>query len=272
MVSTKRKGQALGVGVIAVAVIGAGILINSIASVGVGEKAVLTTFNKVDNKVLSSGYSMKSPFTDLHTMSIRQQKSEQFTMANVYNVDQQNVTIDFSVIYSLPNADKALIDIYKNYSGDPFQSFALGRIKAAVMAVSGKYSTMDMVKKHDQFKNEILVAAQKNVGDILTINDVIIPNITFDKEIEDAIKSKQIAQQTAQKAQYELVQAKVDAQASIVKATADATAKQLMAVALAKSPQVARLEEIKKWNGLLPLNAKTIIIGNDAKQLITSQE
>ena len=101
--------------------------------------------------------------------------------------------------------------------------------------------------------------------------DVPITNITFDAEYTAAIKAKQVAQQNAQKAEYVLQQAQIDAQAAVAKAQGEAKALTVKAQAISRSPQVVRLNEIEKWNGLVPLNAKTVIIGSDAKSLIDTK-
>lgn len=253
----EKKGYALPI-VIGIALTCLILISTSTALVGVGEKGVLEQFGKVSNNVLQSGINFKSPFQKVHIMNIKRQKSEDYQMKDVYNVDQQNVTIDFQVIYSLPSSDKALIDIYKNYNGDPYVNFALARIKEAIKTITGQYTTTDMVTKSNEFKTKVIAESQKNIGDILTIDDVIIPNITFDKEIEAAIKEKQVAQQESEKAKYKLVQAKIEAQTTVAKAEGEAKALKVKADAISKSPGVVKLEEIKKWDGKFPLNAKVI--------------
>ena len=228
------------------------------ALVGVGEKGVLEQFGRVSNHVLQSGFNLKSPFQTVHIMNIKRQKSQDYQMQNVYNVDQQNVTVDFQVIYSLPGSDKALIDIYKNYNGDPYDNFALARIKEAIKTITGQYTTIDMVTKSDEFKTKVIAEAQKNIGDILTIDDIIVPNITFDKEIETAIKQKQVQQQEAEQKKYELIKAQQDAQITLTKAKASAESLRIQADAIAQNPQIVRLKEIEKWDGKFPLNAKVI--------------
>jgi len=248
--------------VAAVAVI-AGLLViyNCSALIGVGEKGVLEQFGKVSNTVLQSGINLKSPFQRVHIMNIKRLKSEDFQMKDVYNVDQQNVTVDFQVIYSLPNSDKSLIDIYKNYNGDPFANFALARIKEAIKTVTGQYTTINMVTKSDEFKAKVIAEAQKNIGDILMVDDVIIPNITFDKEIETAIKAKQVAAQESEAKKYELQKAQQDAQIIITKAKASAESLRIQADAIKSNPGIVRLKEIEKWDGKYPLNAKVISSG-----------
>ena len=96
---------------------------------------------------------------------------------------------------------------------------------------------------------------------VINLLDTPITNIKFDPDYETAIKAKQVAQQNAQKATYVLQQAQVDAQSAIAKAKGEATALTVKAQAIAKSPQVVRLEEIKAWDGHIPLNAKTVMMG-----------
>lgn len=251
--------------VVATLALGVIAVLSCTSVIGVGEKGILEQFGTVSDRVLQSGFNFKSPLQSVHIMSIKQQKSEEYVMDNVYNVDQQNVTVDFQVIYSLPNDDKALINIYKNYNGDPYQAFALARVKEAIKSITGTYTTLEMVTKSDEFKTKVIAEAQKNIGNIVTINDIIIPNITFDAEIEKAIKDKQVAQQEAEQAKYRLVQAKIEAETAIAKAKGEATALKVKADAISKNPYIVKLKEIEKWDGHYPLGIK--MVGGNAVAL-----
>lgn len=263
MIRSKRRGEADILGVLGfVFTVGVVLIFFGTTIVGVGQKAVLEQFGTVSDNVLSSGFHFKSILQGVHTMNIKQQVSEDIKMENVYNVDQQNVTVDFQVIYNLPKTDAELVSLYKNYNGNPFENFALGRIEQAIKTVTGRYNTQQIVTNSNKFKVEILEEARKNVDDIVTINDIVIPNITFDAEIEKAIREKQIAQQNAEKAKYKLVQAKIDADTAVAKAEGTAKSLQIKANAIKANPAVVRLTEIEKWNGVIPLGAKSVVLGN----------
>ena len=259
----KRKGQAASTIVLGVlGVIAIGTILSSVASVSIGDKAVLTSWNKVDAKVLSSGFSVKAPWTEVHSMNIRQQKSDIFKMYNVYNVDKQSVTVDCEgIIYNLPSDDKSLKDLYANYSGDPFRSFVLPKVKSAIMTVTGRYNVDDIVHQHDKYVNEIMEVAQKNIGDIVTIDSIIIPNVTLDKEIEKAIRDKQVAAMNIQTARNNLEKAKVQAQTAVATAKGEAEAKLLMAKAVTNNQSVVELSRIEKGQDMIPMGAKVVYIG-----------
>ncbi len=77
-------------------------------------------------------------------------------------------------------------------------------------------------------------------------------NVTFSKEYEKAIEAKQVAQQRAEQAKYELQQAQVEAEKKVATARGEAQAIQIRGEALAKNPTVIELELITKWDGKAP--------------------
>jgi len=84
----------------------------------------------------------------------------------------------------------------------------------------------------------------------VVVDSVNITDFHFSDEFAQAIERKQIAQQRALQATYELQQAKVLADQRIVEATAQAQAQKLLQQTL--TPEIIQQQAIAKWDGHLP--------------------
>jgi len=234
---------------------------NPIYFVQSGEKAVIKRFGVVSQDFVNEGMHLKIPFIDsVFTVSVIPQTVA--CESDTYTKDNQPIDVKYSVLYLKPKTDIANTVI--RYQGNPYETFAAPKIGDAFKAVAGKYTASEFVTKRELIRREFLEQARlssinaedgKQVIDIL---DTPITNVEFDPQYEEAIKAKQVAQQNAQKAEYTLQQARIDAQAQVAKAEGEAKALTVKAQAIARSPQVVRLNEIEKWDGHYPLNAKVI--------------
>ena len=73
----------------------------------------------------------------------------------------------------------------------------------------------------------------------VTIDNVSIVNFNFSEAFDQSIEQKQVAQQNAQKAEYELQTATTQAQAQDVQART-------------LTPEYLQLQAIQKWDGHMP--------------------
>jgi regulator of protease activity HflC (stomatin/prohibitin superfamily) len=82
------------------------------------------------------------------------------------------------------------------------------------------------------------------------VDSVNITDFHFSTQFAQAIEQKQVAQQRAQQAQYELQQAKVVAEQKIVEAHAQAEAQKLLQQTI--TPEIIQQQAVAKWDGHLP--------------------
>lgn len=237
------------------------LYVNPVYFIQSGEKAVIKRFGVIRQEVINEGMHIKIPFIDsIFTINITPQTVG--CESETYTKDNQPIDVKYSVLYLKPKNDIANTVI--RYQGNPYEAFAEPKIGDAFKSVAGKYTASEFVTKREVIRREFLSeakAATINSEDgkpVIDILDTPITNVEFDPQYEEAIKAKQVAQQNAQKAEYVLQQAKIDALAQIAKAEGEAKALTVKAQAIAKSPQVVRLNEIEKWDGHYPLNAKVI--------------
>lgn len=120
------------------------------------------------------------------------------------------------------------------------------------------YNAEEVIEKREPIRLSILRACKDQLNEVVEINDVVLVNIAFSDVYEKAIEQKQVAQQEALRARYELDRAKTEAQRAIETARGEAEAIRVRGEALKDNPGVAQLEAIKKWNGVSP---QTVVIG-----------
>ena len=111
----------------------------------------------------------------------------------------------------------------------------------------------EIIANRDKIRgSEALKAAQERLMGFVEVQDLSIVNVAFSEDYEKAIESKQVAQQRAEQAKYELQQAEVEAEKKVASAKGEAEAIQIRGDALAKNPAVIQLELINKWDGKAP--------------------
>jgi prohibitin 2 len=131
------------------------------------------------------------------------------------------------------------------------------KILDALKAETAKYEAAEIIGNRDKIRSETFKAAQERLAGFVEVQDLSIVNVEFSADYEHAIEAKQVAQQRAEQAKYELQQAEVEADKEVASAKGEAAAIQIRGDALAKNPQVIQLELINKWNGESPTTLVT---------------
>jgi prohibitin 2 len=145
------------------------------------------------------------------------------------------------------------VQIFKQFSGDPFDSLIAPRVQEAIKEVTALQTAEQIVKNREEIKQKTLAAARQKIGDILTIEDIVIRNIDLSAELERAIEAKMVAEQQAAQARFSQVQAQVEAETAIIKATGEAEAIRVRGEALKLNPAFLRWQIVDRWNGKSPL-------------------
>jgi prohibitin 2 len=164
-----------------------------------------------------------------------------------------NITLAVQTRITKENA----AEIFKNFGAD-YMSQASPKILDALKAETAKYDAAEIIANRDKIRSETFKAATQRLQGFVDVQDFSIVNVTFSADYEHAIEAKQVAQQRAEQAKYELQQAEVEAQKQVATAKGEAEAIQIRGDALAKNPQVIQLELINKWDGKSP---ETLVTG-----------
>jgi prohibitin 2 len=215
-----------------------------------GTRGVLVTLGKVSPEPLTEGFGTKSPFiSHVQTVLIRQQTRD--LPAECYSSDLQQVNIQLRVLFRIPEA--SVVKIYQDYAGDPFDSLVAPRVQEALKEVTAMQSAEQIVKKREEIKTHALASTREKLKTLLTIEDIVLENITLSKELETAIESKMVQEQEAAKARFTQLKSQIEADTAIIKAKGEAEAIRIRGEALRDTPGLIQLQIVEKWDGRAPL-------------------
>jgi prohibitin 2 len=238
------------IGVALLLFIGIIVASTSTYTVNPGFRGIEVTLGKVSPAFKPEGFGLKTPFiTQIIPVEIRQRTSP--TKAACYSSDLQQVTMDLKILFRTP--ESSVVKIFQEYSGNPFDSLIAPRVMEAMKEVTAQMSAEQIVKRREEIKTKALALAKLKVGDMLTIEDLVIENIELSPELETAIEAKMVQEQEAAKARFTQQKAEIEAETAIIKAKGEAEGIRVRSEALKLSPQFIELQIVEKWDGRTPL-------------------
>ena len=272
--------------------IGIIFLANSCSSVPAGHTGILTTFGKVEDRILTEGLNWKSPFQKVVKMDNRTQKKvEEF---QAFSSDIQEVDIMLAVNYSI-NQETAQ-NLYRTVGIEYYTNIVYPRLLESTKSVFSSYTAEQLIGNRENLSNEIKDLVIPDVARYgIIISDISVQDIDFTDAFTNAVEAKQVAAQdklTAEtkqaqltmeaeqeahrqviKAQADAEQAKIAAQADleVTKIQADAAeyagqkeAARINAIAQVLTPDVLKYYNILQWDGKLPV----YMLGKDTSILM----
>ncbi len=215
-----------------------------------GMRGLKVTLGKTADHFLPEGFGVKAPFvTSIVMINVRQRT--QAVRADCFSSDLQQVKIDLRVIYRVPEA--AVVQIYREFAGDPFDSLIAPRVQEAIKEVTALLTAEQIVKSREEVKKKALAAATHKIGTLLVVEDIVLRDINLSNELEKAIEAKMVAEQQANQARFTQVQTQVEAETAVISARGEAEAIRVRGEALRDSPAFLRWTIAERWNGRSPL-------------------
>lgn len=215
--------------IVGIALIVIGVLTTCLIQVNAGEVGVRKLFGKVQKEVLGSGLHFINPLMEIQKLDI---KTQNYTMSGVNDeglksgddaikvltADGLEVTIDLSVLYRLNSIDAPMLlqETGADYENKIVRPITRTRIRdnAVYYEAIALYST-----KRDEFQQRIFKSID---GDFnkrgLTLENLLIRNITLPPSVRTTIEQKINAEQEAQKMQFVLQKEKQEAERKRVEA------------------------------------------------------
>ncbi len=217
--------------------------------VGAGERGVVfNQFRGVDQKILGEGLSFIIPVVErVNKMDVRIRKSD--TRATAASKDLQTVGTEIVLNYHLfpDKVNKIYQDIGLEYEKriiDP-------AVQEIVKAVTAKFTAEELITRRQNVKDEIKTALhQRLMASYISLDELNITDFQFSKGFNEAIESKQTAEQLALKAQRDLERVKIEGQQKVVQAKAEAESQRIQKETI--SPIILQLRAIEKWDGKFP--------------------
>lgn len=243
---TWRPALLTGAAVIVVLVIIGGLFVQ----IGPGQRGVLMTFGAVQEGVLDPGLHMKLPFMQsVAKMDVQVQNSQAAETAA--SLDLQNVSTTVATNWHILPADAEWVYQHIGKESDLVDKIIRPAISNSVKAVTAHYNAEDLIIHRDEVRSQIQSQITSELQPYrVVVDSVNITDFHFSDEFAQAIERKQIAQQRAFQAKYELQQAQVLAQQRIVEATAQAQSQKLLQQTL--TPEIIQQQAVAKWDGHLP--------------------
>jgi prohibitin 2 len=230
-----------------------------------GNRAIKITLGKAEDRFLPEGFGFKTPMiTRIVPVNVRQRT--QALRADCFSSDLQQVRMDLRVLYRVP--ENSVVQIYKQFAGDPFDSLIAPRIQEAVKEVAALQTAEGIVKNREEVKQKALAAARIKIGDVLNLVDLVIRSIELSPELERAIEAKMVAEQEAAQARFTQMQKQVEAETAVIRARGEAEAIKVRGEALKLNPAFLRLEIVEKWNGKSPMVVPNVPQGSGAGLLL----
>jgi prohibitin 2 len=144
-----------------------------------------------------------------------------------------------------PNSDK-LPEIYRNLGMD-YDGRVLPSVGNEVLkSVIARYSATQLLTEREQVSAKIREILKERLIEFnIELDDVSITDLSFGSEFTKAIEQKQIAQQQAERAKYQVEQALQDKRSTIIKAQGEAKAARLLGEAMKQSPAFLDLRRVE---------------------------
>lgn len=234
----------------AVTVVVVVLLMNSLGTVGAGERGVLLQFGAVQDKIFAEGLYFKIPFIQqVVKMDVKIQKDE--VASSAASKDLQIVTSRIALNYHIApgSVNKIWQEVGKNYNTRVISP----SIQEAVKAVTAKFTAEELITKREEVKEQIKTnLTERLLQRFIVVDEFNIIDFEFSKAFNEAIEAKVTAEQLKLKADRDLERIKIEAEQKVAEAQGKAEAIRIEAEALKQNAQVVELRWIEKWNGQVP--------------------
>jgi len=228
------------------------LILNPFVIIPAGERGVVLNWGAVSDEIMSEGIHWRTPVVQkVKKLDVKTVKYEVDVIT--YSKDIQTVNSKVALNYHLDpvSVNKLWQEIGKDYE-DRVLSPSL---QESVKAATANFTAQELIEQRPKVKEEIrnqLFLRLNNKH--IVIDDFSIVNFDFSDEYEKSVESKQVAQQSALKAENDLKRIETEAKQRVAQATAEAEAIKIQAQAITQQggQSYVDLQAIQKWNGVLP--------------------
>lgn len=191
---------------------------------------------------------------------------------NFINIDVRIDKVEHQASAASKDLQVVAATIALNFRPDPSKAHALYQtiglsyrervidpaIQESVKAVTASFTAEELVTKREEVKAKIQESLVRRLSrDNILVAELNLTDFQFSRSFNDAIESKQTAEQLALKATRDLDRIRIEAQQRIAQARAEAEAQRLLAGSITQ--QVVELrridafqQAIAKWDGKMP--------------------
>jgi len=240
------------------------VAIQSFTVISAGHTGVQVTLGEVNPVPLTEGVHFVNPISSVKDIDVRMQKAE-LKGASAGTKDLQQVHTDIVINYRM--SPKNLPHIYKEFGLDVDNKILGPAINDAFKAVTGHFTSEELITKRDTVSTEILTHLTTKVAQFnIEVSNVSLVNFGFSQAYQAAIEAKVISAQQTAKAEQDLQRIKVEAASRVAQAKGEAEAIAIQAQAIQSNggQNYVQLQWIEKWDGKLP---STVLNGSNGMML-----
>ena len=214
------------------------IAISAVTTVKAGHTGIITTFGKVSDKTLDSGFHLKAPWQNTVQMNNRVQRST--VSLECFSSDIQKVSALYTVNYRIDKSNAQRL--YKTVGESYYDTVISPEISESVKTVIAKYTAESLIGSRNVLSAEMeeLLSSKLSPYNIELVSSAL-EHLDFTDEFTSAVEKKQVAVQNKLRAQTEQEQKTMEAQQAAERAQIDANA----AAEVAKIGALADLEVTK---------------------------
>lgn len=226
-----------------------------------GFTGVELVWGEVQEQPVLPGFKLFNVFsTDVVKVTNKVQKME--ATASASSKDLQVVSTKLALNFKLDPTKT--VEVYKTIGDLPtvVSTIVEPALQESMKKSTAMFTAAELVTQRARAKNAITedIRTTLSKSNIL-VTEVSVTDFQFDRQYQDAVEAKQIAEQKAQQAKNDLERIRVEAEqvearaagkarATLVEAEAEAKAQALLRETL--TPAIVQLRAVEKWDGKQP--------------------
>jgi regulator of protease activity HflC (stomatin/prohibitin superfamily) len=225
------------IGIVLLIVIAIGF-ISSAKRIGTGQIGVVTQYGRVTGRELTEGLSFVLPFgiNNVTVYDIKVQKES--VTSTAASKDLQDVSSQIVLNYNLERG--SVSRVHQTIGAMYVDRIVTPAINEVFKAASAEYTASELITERSKLKT----VAQKTLTDRLApygikVSELSIVDFDFSDSFSKAIEEKQVAQQNAERAKFNLEAARTDAEAQAAQSQT-------------LTQQYLQKQAIEKWDGKMP--------------------
>merc|ERR1711937_662561 len=263
----KGGGPAAGLGgVLAAAGLGLYTLSNCLFHVEGGKRAIV--FNRVGgikDQVYEEGTHLMIPWFErpiIYDVRLRPQQISSATGTR----DLQTVNITLRVL-SRPIPNK-LPQVYRTLGMNYEQRVLPSIITETLKSVIAQYNASQLLTMREAVSAEVMRKLKIRASYFnIDMDDVSIKELTFGKDYTQAVESKQVAQQEAERAKFYVERAEQEKRSAIIRAQGEAQSAKLIGQAISNNPAfltLRRIEAAREIGGVIAQSQNKVYLSADS--------